>query len=52
MKNEEFRNFCDNLRGFKMYLNHIEVPKYILFWKGYKSHDILTGKTNINLIER
>ena len=50
--NTKYFNFCVNLRGFRVYKNNIEIPKYILFWKGYNSDDILQGKTNLILIPR
>lgn len=44
--------FHTNLMGFDIYDKYEWVPKYILYWSNYNSHDILVGRTKFKVIEK
>lgn len=49
---ETFLKFCTALRGFKLYYNGREMPKFIAYYKHYTSDDILLNRTPIRLEKR
>jgi len=41
--------FHQNLSGYDYFKNGKFVPRYILYWSGYNSEMIKTGKTDIKI---
>lgn len=52
MNNNEWFHFCVNLMGYDLYKNGEYIPKYIVYWSGYNSEKILSGKSRIKAIPK
>lgn len=52
MKQDSYIFFHSNLMGMNLYKNGELIPKYIVFWSGYNSHNILIGKSKIKAVKR
>lgn len=46
-KNENWLFFHCNLMGYNLYKNGEMLPKFIAFWRGFNSEEILTGNSQI-----
>ena len=44
-----FHQFCTELHGVTIFHKGSEVPKWMLFWNGFKTDEILRQKNNITV---
>lgn len=49
---ESFLKFCIELRGYNVERFGKEIPKYIVYWKGVSSKDLILSKYSYKLIKR
>lgn len=47
----DYFTFYKNLLGYKFFNKNKEVPKFILYWSYYDYNDILTNRTDIEVLE-
>jgi len=50
MNNETFFDFHSELMGYNLFKNGKFVPKYIAYWTGHNSEDILCGRHDIKAV--
>lgn len=51
--NTDFLYFCMKLQGWNVInKDGFTIPRYILFWSGYKADDLLNNKTIFNITSR
>ncbi|WP_233881841.1 hypothetical protein [Tenacibaculum piscium] len=48
-KRESYWEFHWSLCGFNYFRKGQQIPRFILYWQGYDSFNILQGKTDIEL---
>lgn len=48
IKNTRYREFHFASLGYKFYYKKKEVPKFMVFWNGFKLIDILAGNSVID----
>lgn len=46
-KNRKYKEFHFASMGYKFYYRKKEVPKFMVFWNGFKLDDILAGNSVI-----
>lgn len=50
--NNTYIYFHSNLMGMNLYKGDKLIPKYIAYWSGYNSHNILVGKSKIKAVKK
>lgn len=49
IKNTRYKEFHFASVGYKFYYKKKEIPKFMVFWAGFKLVDILAGNTMLNV---